>query len=81
MYCIALSLKESKKMKSQKSLLNSNISANKPSPDRKQICMYKAGSNYDDGLLAEILLFKTLFVFFLFFRFLRGKLNILFLTG
>jgi len=29
--------------------------------------MYKAGSNYDDGLLAEILLFKTLFVFFIFF--------------
>jgi len=76
MYCIALSLKESKKMKSQKSLLNSNISANKPSPDRKQICMYKAGSNYDDGLLAEILLFKHFFGFS-FVRFLREKFNIL----
>ena len=64
MYCTALSLKEYKKMKSQKSVLDSNISANKPSSDRKQIFMYKAGSNYDDGLLPEILLFKTPFLVF-----------------
>jgi len=63
----SLVLEGIEKDKSQKSVLNSNNSANKPSSERKQLCMHKAGSNYDDGLLAEILRFKTLCVFSFFF--------------